>query len=255
MDQLLIGIWQPAPLQPFYIFRHRNGAAGRDFAESRVLSIWGMGFAAELVVSLGEFVDQKRMRVIAGKYRSRRLRSLPGTDVRPTADRLRETLFDVLTAGNPAALEATVWLDLYAGTGAVGIEALSRGAAKVYFVDAAAAAAELIRANCAALGIESGFQVLKLDVPRALRQLQTAGINADFVFLDPPYRMQTAYAQVLQVLSQSQFLKPQGKVIAEHPRKFDPGGNFGPFQRYRKLEQGDAALSFYRREAGMPGIN
>jgi len=148
-----------------------------------------------------------------------------------------------------------VWLDLYAGTGAVGIEALSRGAAKVYFVDAAAAAAELIRANCAALGIESGFQVLKLDVPRALRQLQTAGINADFVFLDPPYRMQTAYAQVLQVLSQSQFLKPQGKVIAEHPRKFDPGGNFGPFQRYRKLEQGDAALSFYRREAGMPEIN
>jgi len=193
------------------------------------------------------------MRVIAGKYRSRRLRSLPGTDVRPTADRLRETLFDVLTAGNPAALEATVWLDLYAGTGAVGIEALSRGAAMVYFVEAAAAAADLIRANCAALGIESGFQVLKLDVPRALRRLDMAGINLGFVFLDPPYRMETAYIEVLQTLSQ--ILKAHATVIAEHQKKFDPGESIAPFQRYRKLIQGDAVLSFYRREPGMAEIN
>ncbi len=185
------------------------------------------------------------MRVIAGKYKSRRLQSLPGTDIRPTADRLRETLFNVLTAGNPAALEGTVWLDLFAGTGAVGIEALSRGAAIVHFVESAPAAAELIRMNCAALGIESGAQVLKLDVMRALRQLEAGGVAADFVFLDPPYRMEDAYSRVLEALSQSQILKPHVTIIVEHRKKFDPGANFGELQRYRKLEQGDAALSFY----------
>ena len=91
------------------------------------------------------------MRVIAGKYRGRPLRSLRGMDIRPTSDRLRETLFNVLTAGNPQALEGSVWLDLFAGTGAVGIEALSRGARQVYFVETSAAAAKLIEQNLQSL--------------------------------------------------------------------------------------------------------
>src|SRR5271169_5680319 len=103
------------------------------------------------------------MRVIAGKYRSRQLRSLPGLDLRPTADRLRETLFNVLTAGNPTALDGTVWLDLCAGTGAVGIEAISRGANMVYFAESSERAAELIKQNLASLGITKGFQILKQD--------------------------------------------------------------------------------------------
>src|SRR5579871_4278653 len=103
------------------------------------------------------------MRVIAGTYRSRRLQSLPGMDLRPTADRLRETLFDILTAGNPLALEGTTWIDLYAGTGAVGIEALSRGAAMVYFVESAPRAADLIKKNLHTLGVEAGFEILKQD--------------------------------------------------------------------------------------------
>ena len=85
------------------------------------------------------------MRVIAGKFRSRPLHSLRGMDLRPTADRLRETLFNVLAAGNAAAFEGKVWFDLFAGTGAVGIEALSRGAAKLYFVESSPSAATLIR--------------------------------------------------------------------------------------------------------------
>src|ERR1700751_2302785 len=101
------------------------------------------------------------MRVIAGKYRSRPLRSLRGMDIRPTSDRLRETLFDVLCAGNPDALVGTTWLDLYAGTGAVGIEALSRGAAMVYFAEATKSAADLIAAHLKSLGITSGFPVGK----------------------------------------------------------------------------------------------
>jgi 16S rRNA (guanine966-N2)-methyltransferase len=187
------------------------------------------------------------MRVIAGKYRSRTLWSLPGLDLRPTADRLRETLFNVLTAGNPTALEGIVWLDLYAGTGAVGIEALSRGASRVYFAESATRAAELIKRNLISLGIGTGFQILKQDSVRALRTLESGGTVADFVFLDPPYDMEDAYIQVLSALAQSPLLKPETLVIAEHPKRFDPGEDFAPLYRYRKLVQGDAALSFYRK--------
>jgi 16S rRNA (guanine966-N2)-methyltransferase len=189
------------------------------------------------------------MRVIAGKYRSRPLRSLRGMDLRPTADRLRETLFNVLTAGNPLAFEDTVWLDLYAGTGAVGIEALSRGAAMAYFVESSERAAELVRHNLQSLGVAAGFQVVKQDVVRALRRLEAEGRVADFVFLDPPYRMQEAYRKTLESLAGSPLVKTGTVVIAEHRKNFDPGETFMPLGRYRRLTQGEAALSFYRRLA------
>ncbi len=135
------------------------------------------------------------MRVIAGKYRSRPLRSLRGMDIRPTSDRLRETLFNVLTAGNPASLEGSVWLDLFAGTGAVGIEALSRGAKEVHFVESSAAAAEVIRKNLHSLGISRGFHLLQEELPRAFWRMERHRIAADVVFIDPPYRMKAAYAK------------------------------------------------------------
>jgi len=171
---------------------------------------------------------------------------LPGLEIRPTSDRLRETLFNVLSAGNPAALEESTWLDLYAGTGAVGIEALSRGARVVYFIDSSKAAAELIAANVKSLGIARGFQIVKAEAAKALRQLEAANI-ADFVFLDPPYSMQNEYAKTLTALAESKFLGERSIVIAEHEKRFDPGEAFGDLRRYRKLVQGDAALSFYRR--------
>jgi 16S rRNA (guanine966-N2)-methyltransferase len=185
------------------------------------------------------------MRVIAGKYRSRQLRSLPGLDLRPTADRVRETLFNVLTAGNPSALEGTVWFDLFAGTGAVGIEALSRGASTIHFAESSTRAAEIIKKNLTSLGITTGFQIINRDSIRGLRLLDSAKITADIVFLDPPYEMEKAYQQTLQALSKSHTLKPESIVIAEHQKKFDPGEAFESLRRYRKLEQGDAALSFY----------
>src|SRR6266436_10061130 len=113
------------------------------------------------------------MRVIAGQYRRRILRSLPGIEIRPTADRLRETLFNVLCAGNADALADSTWLDLYAGTGAVGIEALSRGARMVYFVELSKDAAEVIALNLRSLGIESGFQIVKAEAEKELRQLHS----------------------------------------------------------------------------------
>ena len=187
------------------------------------------------------------MRVIAGQYRRRTLRSLPGLEIRPTADRLRETLFNVLSAGDPAALAESAWLDLYAGTGAVGIEALSRGARMVYFVESSKAAAELIAGNLQSLGIASGFQIVKVEAGKALRQLEAAGSVADFVFLDPPYSLQDEYAKTLAALGGSKLLRETSVVIAEHEKRFDSGEAFGVLRRYRKLVQGDAALSFYRR--------
>jgi len=167
-------------------------------------------------------------------------------DIRPTADRLRETLFDVLCAGNPGSLVDTTWLDLYAGTGAVGIEALSRGARMVYFAESSKAAADLIAANLESLGIASGFQIVKADTGKALRQWESADVVADFVFLDPPYRLQQEYAKTLQTLAESKLIRPSSVVIAEHESRFDPGEAFGILKRYRTLVQGDAGLSFYR---------
>ncbi len=186
------------------------------------------------------------MRVIAGKYRSRPLRSPRGLDIRPTSDRLRETLFNVLTAGNPTALEGTVWIDLFAGTGAVGIEALSRGAKDVYFVDTLAAATAAIRRNLAALGIEAGYTIFNEEMKRAFWRMERAHVAADIVFLDPPYAMKDAYGETLRALAESSLIWAMSVVIAEHEKKFDPGDDFGSLRRFRKLEQGDATLSFYR---------
>lgn len=188
------------------------------------------------------------MRVIAGKFRSRPLHSLRGLDLRPTADRLRETLFNVLTAGNPAALSAKVWLDLCAGTGAVGIEALSRGASQVYFVETSSPVAKLIQRNLRSLGLETGFELLREDVVSALAKLEARRVMVDLVFLDPPYRMEKIYEQTLRLLSlpSSSLLRPGAVIVVEHDKRFDPGNDFAPLQRYRKLQQGDATLSFYR---------
>ena len=189
------------------------------------------------------------MRVIAGQYRRRTLRSLPGLEIRPTADRLRETLFNVLCSGDPAALEGSAWVDLYAGTGAVGIEALSRGARMVHFVESSKAAADVIAANLKSLGIAGGFQIVKVEAGKALRQLEAAGNIADFVFLDPPYSLQDEYSKTLAAWAQSKLLSEGSMVIAEHEKRFDPGDAFGELRRYRTLVQGDATLSFYRRLA------
>lgn len=187
------------------------------------------------------------LRVIAGQFRRRPLRSLPGMDIRPTSDRLRETLFNVLTAGNPDALTGSTWADLYAGTGAVGIEALSRGAGKVFFVESSRPAAKLIQDNLAALQITSGFELVQGEVRKVLRRWQEQNRGLDYVFLDPPYRLESEYTGTLESLSGCTLLRASSIVIAEHHKKFEPDEVVGVLQRYRKLVQGDASLSFYRK--------
>ena len=185
------------------------------------------------------------MRVIAGQYGRRKLQA-PPEQVRPTSDMLRETLFNVLTAGNSEALAGTVWLDVFAGSGAVGIEALSRGAARVYFVESARDAAVVIRQNLKSLGIAEGFEIHERDAPVALERLAGTGVQCDVCFLDPPYAEHQAYEQALSRVAERGLLRPAGIVIAEHSKRWDPGDAFGRLRRYRRLDQGDAALSFYR---------
>ena len=165
-----------------------------------------------------------------------------GLAIRPTSDRLRETLFNVLAPQIPDS----VFIDLYAGTGAVGIEALSRGARQVYFAESDKKAARIIAENLRALEIDDGFELLEREAAQAVRLLDSQAVGADICFLDPPYGFHGAYEQVLGFLSQSQLISPDSSVIAEHDKHFDPGERFGALERYRELKQGDAVLSFYR---------
>jgi 16S rRNA (guanine(966)-N(2))-methyltransferase RsmD len=184
------------------------------------------------------------MRVIAGQYRSRPLKSLPGLDLRPTSDRLRETLFNVLASSS--TLEGSVWLDLFAGTGAVGIEAISRGAKHVYFVESERKHARLIRENLHSLRISDGFDLYESDAASALRSLDGSEVTCDFCYVDPPYQMRGAYERTLEFLGNSHIVGASTIVIVEHEKKYDPGDEFEALTRYRRIVQGDAALSFYR---------
>jgi 16S rRNA (guanine(966)-N(2))-methyltransferase RsmD len=184
------------------------------------------------------------MRVIAGKFRSRTLKSLEGLETRPTYDRLKETLFNVLTSAG--MVSECAWADLFAGTGAVGIEALSRGASSVHFAESSSNAARVLRQNLAALGLDSDV-VAERDAAGALRQWEKAGIQFDVCFIDPPYRLHGAYGEMLRTLARGTALGDGGIVVAEHEKRFDPGDGEGDLRRYRLLKQGESALSFYRR--------
>ncbi|MDE3106140.1 MAG: 16S rRNA (guanine(966)-N(2))-methyltransferase RsmD [Acidobacteriota bacterium] len=186
------------------------------------------------------------MRVIAGTYRSRPLQAPPGSATRPTADRLRETLFNVLqmrVAGSRV-------VDLYAGSGAVGIEALSRGASFVWFAENATAAAAAIRANLRTLGINTGYSLEERSVAAVLERLARLPEPVDLVFLDPPYEAVGEYSAALGMLGSQRLvglLAADAIVVVEHRRKTPLAAQYGQLERYRELRQGDATLSFYRR--------
>jgi 16S rRNA (guanine(966)-N(2))-methyltransferase RsmD len=181
------------------------------------------------------------MRVIAGEFKSRRLKTLAGLKTRPTSDRLRETLFNVLGA----RVAGSVFADGYAGSGAVGIEALSRGAEWVYFLENYRAAVRVIEANLKSLGVEERFEILPHDVVAGLRSLERRGVRLEVVFLDPPYRAGEEYERALNFLGQSAVLGPDALVIAEHHPKQPLAERYGRLARSRALRQGSAVLSFY----------
>lgn len=188
------------------------------------------------------------MRIIAGRFGSRRLAAPAGEATRPTSDRLRETLFNVLAP----RIEGCAFLDLYAGSGAVGIEALSRGALRVEFVERVPPALKMLRANLGSLGLKAGFRIHAGDAWAFLRRGYTGAPPAfDVIFLDPPYDAAEEYVATLGLLGGAAegLLTGGGVVIAEHRRKARPEATYGSLARVRLLEQGDAALSFYEKKA------
>jgi len=183
------------------------------------------------------------MRIIAGKFRSRQLKSLKGLALRPTSDMLRETLFNIIGP----RVEGSRFLDLFAGTGALGIEAISRGAIFAVFVENHPAAVRLIRENLASLEINAEARIIASAVAPALAKLQSERAAAfDFIFLDPPYANEKDYEATLPALENSSLIAESTIVIAEHHKSFELPASLGQFERVRVLRQGDAALSFYR---------
>lgn len=183
------------------------------------------------------------MRVIAGKYRGRNLKSPPSLEVRPTSDRLRETLFNVIAP----RIDDVRFLDLCAGSGAVGIEALSRGAAHVTFVDRSRKMCALVEANLDLCRVpEDETEVVQAEASDFLsRSIATAGKPWDVVFFDPPYA--NDYMKVLNTLGShvTKLLSDSAILIVEHHHKKELPGDVGHLHRSRILKQGDSALSFY----------
>lgn len=191
------------------------------------------------------------MRVIAGRFRSRLLKSLKGGVLRPTSDRLRETLFNVLGA----EVDGSRFLDVFAGTGAIGIEALSRGAQYVAFVEKHGPAASLIRKNLESLQVHSGFSVIHADAVSGMevlaKKIKSGDASFDYAFVDPPYDVSAEYPRAMRALASLDLLAVTGLIIAEHRKTVHLPEVSGPFVRVRVLRQGEAALSFYRRERGV----
>lgn len=177
------------------------------------------------------------MRVIGGEFRSRRLQSMPGTDVRPTSDRLRETLFNILTP----AIAGAAFVDAYAGTGAVGIEALSRGARHVVFIEKNREAVNLIRGNLEALKIGGRARVI-----HGSTALYLGKTHGDIVFIDPPYPKEHEYRAAMEAIGAIETNPPE-LAIVQHSVRFALPEEQGPFRRTRLVKQGDNALSFFRR--------
>jgi len=190
----------------------------------------------------------KSMRIIAGEYRSRVLTAPRGMETRPTSDRLRETLFNILAP----RIAGARFTDLYAGSGAVGLEALSRGAMHVHFAENAPPAITAIRQNLKLLNISRNYMLHERSALATLDRLQQQQSVQDIVFLDPPYEAAKEYEQVLGMLgsaASARLLAPEALVVAEHAKRTSLAARYGVLERIREKTQGDAALSFYQRIA------
>ena len=187
------------------------------------------------------------MRIIVGTYRGRILATLRGPAVRPTGERLRESLFNVL--GD--SIRDEVFVDCYAGSGSVGLEALSRGAARVFLIEESEAAQSLISRNLDSLSLPLNAILVRASVRRGLRRLEEEGVRARYCFLDPPYDSLRERDRTLRWLASSQIpqlMEPHGSIIVQHDKKYAPPESLrtlSPWPRTRILAQGSNALSFY----------
>jgi 16S rRNA (guanine966-N2)-methyltransferase len=183
------------------------------------------------------------MRIISGKFRSRQLKGTPPSGLRPTSDKLRETLFNILGP----SVDGSEFLDACAGMGGVGIEAISRGASMVHFVDSSRKASAIIRENLASLAIATGYRMLEMDLRKALQIFERENTAFDIAFLDPPYDREDLYTMALESFGAGALLKDDGIFVMEHSKRYEPPAIAGFLQRYRIVTQGDSSLSLYRK--------
>ena len=184
------------------------------------------------------------MRVISGRFKSRRLKAAPPAAIRPTSDKLKETLFNILST----RVQGATFLDGCSGTGGIGIEALSRGAAQVYFVDQSSKACRIVHENLRSLGIVEGNTILEMDIVKALDRFARDGIQFDIAFIDPPYEREDLYQGSLEGFGQRPLLTSDGILIMEYSKRKMMPDSTGSLQKFRTLVQGDAVLAFYRPE-------
>jgi 16S rRNA (guanine(966)-N(2))-methyltransferase RsmD len=180
------------------------------------------------------------VRIISGRFRGRRLKAPAGSGVRPTSDSLRETLFNVLGP----TLDGACVLDAFAGTGALGLEAISRGASQATFVERDAVALRVLRENIDACGVADACVIIRGNFPSALDRRSEA--RFDLILLDPPYEIEDLPAVVAGAAT---FVAPQGRVVLEHSRRRRSPEAAGALRRTRVLTAGDSALSFYAPES------
>lgn len=185
------------------------------------------------------------MRVIGGVARGRRLRAPRGRQTRPTSDYLREVLFDLLAQ----QVSGRTFLDLYAGTGAVGIEALSRGASRALFVESARSALATLRRNLEVSGFLDRGEVVPMGVLHFLRWAANESRQFDLIFLDPPYERRADAAAALILIASTELLAPSGVAVLERSIKANPIPTPDGLERVREVRHGDSSLQLYRREA------
>lgn len=188
------------------------------------------------------------MRIIAGRARGTRLRMVPGNHVRPTADRIKESLFSVI---GPFFDGGTV-LDLFAGTGALGLEALSRGADQAIFVDLSKASCDTIRANVDATKMKDQVRIMRRDARSALKTFAKQKFQFNLIFLDPPY-FEKLLEPVMKWIADFQLLSEEGILIAEHTRKEFLPESVGSLVRIRELDYGETKITLYKRNLTRKG--
>ncbi|MDI6845046.1 MAG: 16S rRNA (guanine(966)-N(2))-methyltransferase RsmD [Candidatus Saccharicenans sp.] len=187
------------------------------------------------------------IRIIGGRFKGRKLKMVPSEEVRPLPARLRESLFNILQDRVVDAL----FLDGFAGTGSVGIEALSRGARRAVFIEQLPMAARIIQANLAKCQAEELGLVINQEFNRAVIELGKKGVQFDLIFLDPPYEM-LGERNPLKVIRKRGILRPEGLLIIRHHRRFQPSRQ--DFRLIRQVDFGDDIFSFYSGEGVAPAI-
>jgi 16S rRNA (guanine(966)-N(2))-methyltransferase RsmD len=178
------------------------------------------------------------MRITTGRYKGRQMKMPAG--IRPTQDKVRKALFDIL-----GDIQGLSFLELFAGSAAVGLEALSRGAGEVVFVEKDRECVRAIEENLAVIRL-SGYPVIRLDADRAIKELDKDGKKFDVIFLDPPYHQEMA-KKTLQTLSSYDILSRTGLIIVQHFKKDNLPESLGDLALFRQSRYGDTILSFYRK--------